>query len=230
MNKKAAAHLEMIIAFMLFASFAFFLLFFIKIPKAEVSSDSVLESIQYSLEDYARTNLTKITLKTESSDSFFIDLSSFNLPSNSKSLVKTPDSSLVPSYFDGPSKKLYIQSTQNFFFVYLSDGLSESSTLSGFGELFLNKYTIGGIEKINLISQSNLLELATSYNTDYLALKQKLKVLSNYEFSLKSDIPGFVIKKEVPTNVNIEAKTNLYKILNPSGEIINKDITIELWQ
>lgn len=227
-NKNGLAHLEIIIAFMLFASFVFFILFFIKIPSYNGNLESSLNLMRYSLEDYSKVNLTKLTLKTNSNSDFSVNLSNLSLSTSVQSVVRTTDLNIVPSYFDNSNKILHIDSNNNFFLIYLSENFTNVA-LSFLPPLPYVNYSIGSVEKIDVLFYGNLLNLKTRYDSGE-NMNPILKIPENLGFAIRSDITGLFLNNNIPQDVAIEAKTNIYKILYSSGDIETKQITFELWK
>jgi hypothetical protein len=199
------------------------MLFFIKLPNNDNNTlDSSFKMMQYSLEDNATIILTKFTLKTDSTSNFSVDLSPLGL-SQGGSIVKSSDLNLVQSYFN--NNILNINSDKNFFFVYFSKDFVDSSIPI----LPSANYSIGGVEKINVLSYNQLLSIKNMYNSGD-NMNTFFKIPENLGFAIKSDIKDFSLNDNIPKDVSIEAMTKVYNILSPSGDLETKQITFELWK
>jgi len=224
-KKKGAAHLEIIIAFTLFISFTFFLLYFIQFPKQNRLAETSLEILQSKFEQDNYINLTRISIKTNSSGCFSV---AFNtIDGNLKSLVRDTDGDILHSKMES-SNIINIDSSKNFFIIYLSSDFLDSSSLSC-DRLLPSNYTIGGIEKSTILSYKRLNSLVADYRDNYLTLKTALGIPQNLEFAIKSNIKGFSLEGTQQKEDIITAKTASYPVLYSDGRIEIKEFTFEIW-
>lgn len=123
--KKGAAHIEIVVSFILFVSFVLFILFYVKPYGDGTLSDSISIGVQNSFEKMTLTNITSIFLYANSSKCFAIPLGLGDLNSS----VSRLDGSFVESYVLGGN--LHISSAGGYFRVVLFPNSLKSSPLIG---------------------------------------------------------------------------------------------------
>ncbi|MBT3398206.1 hypothetical protein HN630_01790 [archaeon] len=229
LNKKGAAHFEMIVSFVLFVGFIFFLLIFIRPYGTTTLSGSVVLTLFDSFEERAHTNLTRIFLKANNvggGGCFYV-----NLPSEmfgyelTKSLVRGVDDNERNSKMVG--EELSIDATDEFYKVAISpdfdnDVLPTCTELMGF--------TLGSVVEQRAISYRRLEEMNALYDSNYEKLKEDLNFPEAFDFSIVSlDLPDIVMQGVVPDTGEIVAQDYVEEVLFENGTMINARFTLKVW-
>jgi len=228
-NKKAAQHLEMIMAFIIFSSFVFFLLYFLPLPKHSSLAESNLLSLENAFENMTQKEIMQLSLKTNSSNCFSINLSEYLLPAGYKSVVKTnknQHSINTQSYLK--NNVININSIDHFFVIYLSDEFSADPD-ANCPLLDTTNYTLGGIEKYKKISLDKLSHFSNDYRTNYESLKQNLGIPSNLEFTIKIKGVEMIMEDLSSASSEVLAETKRYEMIDSFGTIWDIEVTFKIW-
>jgi len=198
-GKKGAAHLEMILAFILFMTFVVFLFVYIQPYKSKGIGDSVLLNLQDGFEKNAETELSIVFLKVDSDD-------------NSEDCFKIPFEGIAESGgsrvfkrtgggVDGVSssfslQKLHVNLKSGFFYVYISDEFEDE----GFScSNNLTKFEIGSILKKKVLSEKKLGEIKNKY------------------------------ERYVPEKVNVFSISYIEDVLSSDGKIKSREFILKTW-
>lgn len=226
MGKKGAAlHIEMVLSFILFVGFIMFVLLYIKPYNQTPLPDSIVTGVHDLFESYVSTNLTTMFLHSNSSGCFSINLANIDL--NSGSVVRNISGQLVPSFLSG--NKINIQSSENFFRIYLSPDLTPSSSISC-ALLPSTNYSIGSSDKTTLISYLKLQQIRQEYENNYNILKQELNVPDRFDFTISANLSSpYELSKPIPQEATVFARGYMHQVLYPDGTIENKEFIIKAW-
>ena len=236
-NKKGAAHIEMITAFVLFFTFVFFLLLILKPYETTSISGAFVSGVHDSFEREVQTNLTQVFLMAditgnvpEVDNCFYVIF-----PQNIFAYDLDMSQSLVTDLAGGPfpseinSGELNIEDITNtqFYKVALSP---EFPSDSASGCVELTDYVLGSIVEREVISYTGLMEMKDQYFNDYEYLKDELRIPSVYDFSILVDgIDNADMETLVPLEGEIIANEYIGEVLYPNGTIVNAGFIIRVW-
>lgn len=233
--KKGALHIEMIISFILFVTFIFFILVYIKPYKQTMLPDSIILGIHDSFEKSASTNLTTIFFKLNPSIAYFdcYSLNMNNIDSGSNSIARLITGGLIGSIFSSNNLK-FAHPPEKYFKVYLSPDLDQDTTpISCSNPALINSqnYTIGSLDKIKIISFKNIESMKENYTAHYNELKKQLGVPANFDFAIYANPSDSDIDMTQPVSEEaaVEAVSYVHKILYPDGNIEIKELIIKVW-
>lgn len=218
-RKKAASHIEIIFAFILFVGFVFFLIYFIQPFRTETLQDAVLVSLKDSFFDSVSSNLTSILVnftenkKADSGEYFPCRLNETIVP-GTKSMNVINISTVRPE----------------FSYLYYSDApdIVELASNLSLAECDKNKnYTMGNINELVVLSDYKLKNISEKYAKNYSGLKQDLGLLPNVDFSVQ--VGSYSMSKVSPEQVDKFVGVYRRMVLYSNGTLINKDFIIRVW-
>ncbi|MCK4650477.1 hypothetical protein KAT36_04580 [Candidatus Pacearchaeota archaeon] len=233
MEKRGAAHFEMIIAFTFFIAFVFFL-FMVLQPQISTSLfDPVVVGIQDNFEKAVSVNLGSIFLMANYSgpkSCFYFDFPSDTFVlnfSDASSLVMDLDGKEVNSSFGGG--RLSINKGEEFFRVQISSEFS-NEVLSGCK--VVDPYGLGSVIEREVVSYSKLVGVRDRYFDDYEMLKRELKVPGIFDFAIVpydlSEIYMLPVDG-IPEGVSVLAQDKVFEVLKEDGNLSNERISFRVW-
>ncbi len=224
-NKRASAHLEMILSFVIFIGFIFFILIFIKPFGESTLVDSVTDGLHDSFIKNSSTELTTLFLKLDEVPSGCIDIS---LPEemmiyDASSSFVSDDGNFVVSQV--VSDGFRIDNVTGDALRVLISPEFESGTLTGCATT--SRYTWGGIVEEGVISNQSLSEMENRYKNDYENLKTELGVPGVLDFGIISEI--VTMERTKPENLDIFSTDYIERVIFSDGQIKNVRFSILIW-
>ncbi len=236
-NKKGAAHFEMIFSFVFFVGFVFFLFIVLKPQDTSTLSGSVIAALYDSFEEDVHTNLSSMFLKanyTGTSECFNVTLPGYIFDYAIKadnSYVTNLDEVDVDSDMEvsGGDGVLKLDKGNVFFRVLVSPEFNDGNI--GDCDNLIN-YNIGSVVERKVVSYKALVNMTVRYRDNYEALRSDLKVPPIFDFAIiaenMSDIrmePQF----GVPDSVEVQAQDYVVEVLRETGEVTNERFTLKIW-
>lgn len=213
-GKRGSSHFEIIVSFVLFTGFTLFLVLSLAPTKQTLLEDSILFGVKNSFFDSATTNVTSV----------LVDISK-TIP------INCGDSSLVTCFSSELSdlgNKIFTRpDSTNFCRYYLLASQEFSTDLVTMPCLNVRNYSLGYIEKQQVLSNATLQEIKEQYYSDYNASKFRFGVPEVVDFAISSD--NFVLTKNVPDDAEVIAGTYRKRVLYGNGSIVNQDFIIRVW-
>ena len=224
--KRSAGHVEMIIAFVLFAVIVTFLLLYIRPYEKTTLADTILSGLENSFKDKVYTNLTSVFLRIESNEALgcvSLSLDGLDLNFNDGIILRDNGGNSVDAKLE--NRRLIISSEKDFFYLSMSPEFSnEGGSCSNALDV---EYSAGGIVKKQLISDRKILDLKDQYDSGYDILKQELGVPATVDFAII--IGNVLMEKNIPEEVEVKAGTFYENVLYSDGIIENKKIILKVW-
>ena len=229
LEKKGAAHLEMIISFLFFIGFVFFLFTVLQPYDMTTLSGSVVAGLYDSFEEKTHTNISNVFLEasyTGASSCFYVQLPESIFEYDiTNSLVKSVSETKIESKFQNGN--LNLGSKEGYYKVSFSPEF-ESGNLEGC-EQVLN-YSVGSLVERRLSSYSSLVSMSDKYTNDYEGLKQDLNVPAAFDFGITcNELPELNMERLIPNRGNVVARDYILEVLKDTGETINARFTIKAW-
>ncbi len=238
MLKKGLSHIEVILAFVLFIS-AVTAMFLIFNPQPQKNSNNQqLNQIMQKFERDATTNFVEFGVKINSinSNNVSILISNYSISGENASSEDYAGNTLQAyAQQQGSSYIVCIQGNPlpNFLYLLLSPDVnqnSESGTCSVAGNE--SNYQIAGANSGTILSEKKILELNSSYYSNYNELKKTIGIPDNEEFSFevvfdnKNSIEG---SNNIPQNVQVSALSNNIEVLRQNGDRQFAKIGVKIW-
>jgi hypothetical protein len=232
-QKKGAAHIEMVAAFILFFTFVLFMILILK-PYDTVSiSGSVVSGMYDQFESMSRTNLTNVFLKANVSAGW-VGETCFKvvLPDNifsyrlSESIVTNLADVRSSSTLNG--NNLNVGSPR---WVYYKVAISPDFNHTEIGPCtLLENYTLGSVLERQIISSKKVLEMKNRYFNDYDNFRRDLGVPEDFDFAItSSDIPELDMMGLSPTVDTVQTNEYLAEVLLTNGTVVNARFLLWTW-
>lgn len=213
-SKKAQAHVEMILATVLFIGFLIFVFIFLRSSlktTQEIPTDSIQRAIlERTQQEVGKLSVVVGTLTgavepcfslTDVNDEYGLDLKSVRDPSNPQRYTVYYGSFLNRETIDCPPGR------QNF--------------------------TLGAYIEEKLIVESNITLFVQEYEDDYTALRQDLGI-DNFAFEFRNLnnelIPELSVRGKIPDNVDIISKDFPVRMINSNAQTSNLILNIKAWR
>jgi len=238
-NKKGAAHIEIIISFVIFIGFLMFLFATLNPIKEIRIDESIFESVKYNIENHLdlKTKISYVSIKLEEtpSDCFIINNIAELENCDVGLIVKNADGIEVGSSFTG---QFNIKNSGDFYTIYCSKEISNTLPCSDGTPV---NYKLGIIKKEDAVSISKLkTEIFDKYKNkdDYETMKQTLGIPARNDFGLRFkdgkdnvvyDGTEFEALKKIPATTKVSSKSYSVKILYPDANIKNVIMNILIW-
>jgi len=239
-QKRGAAHFEMVFAFVFFVGFVFFLFVVLKPQDVSTLSGSVIEAIHDSFEEKVYTNLStmfiRVTNTSRNKVCLQVDLQerifTYNMGGTGSyvtSLAGTNYSSKLMVGSSGSTGELRINNkTENYFKVQVSPEFQNSNI----DNCDLQYYELGNVYERRVISHSALLNMSRDYYSNYDDLKRKLGVPSIFDFAIVFENPALGVDMK-PTSgvpdIDVDARSYVVEVLKKNGELTNEKFVLMVW-
>jgi len=236
-NRRAQAHVEMIISFVLFVGFVVFILIFLNPVNQSKISDAVLDATWNKVSDNLSINYNYISLilKNPPTKCFSISSSPINLLG---ALVTDSSGNLVYSQVvDSSDMKIDNSGGETVYRLYFSDYFNSytkqldncDSLLSNFA---LKEYSFGLSSKKKTILYEKISELNKSYTENYKLLKKSLGVDNEFDFIVYNESRDILF--DVTSNNKIKGTTVLSReipitVMNNKTQQIKIIFNIRVW-
>jgi hypothetical protein len=232
LDKRGAAHFEMIMAFLFFMGFVFFLFLTVKPYDTNILSGAVISELYDTFQEKAHTNLTSVFLKANNSevvaDCFYIEL-----PNNlfvyglTQSIVTNLAGSERDSEIES-SSKLNIDGDDVFYKVAISPDFEEEN-LSSCEEV--SNYYLGNLLDRKVVSHETLKTMFNRYHGgEYDALRVELGVPGTLDFAIVSeDIPDIDMQGVIPDSGDVLTRSYVTEVLYKNGTTVNAKFTLKVW-
>jgi len=243
-NKRAAAHFEMIFAFVFFTGFVFFLFMVLQPQDTSTLSGSVIAALYDNFEEEVFTNLSSMFLKANytndnvedgdaDEDCFIIELPgrlfTYAIKSDESYVTDLAgtdvNSNLVAPAGDG---ELSINDDNVFFRVSVSPEFDDEGTT---GCEVLEDYELGSILERRVVSKTFLNNMASDYTSDYEELRTRLRVPPIFDFAIVADNMSISMmpSRGIPESVEVMSREYVVEVLYPDGRLINERFNLMLW-
>jgi hypothetical protein len=205
-NKKAASHVEIIFAFVIFVGFVFFLLYFIQPAKTDTLQEATLISLKNNFFEMSSVNLTTVLV---------------NFSANGNNPCRL-SSSFVPNTTD--MGVISISTSKNgFYYLYYSN----APNMPTMANCPNGNYSLGNINNLFVTSDSKLVDIENKYKTDYESLKSELGLIAGVDFSVLSE--NYSLDKKTPDQTKVIAGSYRKQVFYANGTLINKDFIVKVW-
>lgn len=225
MKKRGAAHVGIVLSFIIFITFLIFIYSILIQPAiSQNSKQSVLENLKIKLTEEISKELILTTINIVDKPENCIRLTNFinDIGINSELIVKNKLNNKQTSYVLGNDLEISRSNVGDTLFkIYYSE---EFSGLSNIGENPCDSttYTKGLIRTNKYVFESSFISLINEYNADYDLVKDKLKVPSGSDFGF-----GFTYGNGTSINAIKNVTTNIYALEIPT-QYVNKESDILL--
>ena len=217
-NKKGSSHFEIIISFILFVGFTLFLVLSLTPTKQDLLEESILFGVKNAFFDNATTNVTSVLIdikKTQGNGNL--------CPQNKACYPEEIGNSENKIFKEEKECVYYISASQEFPEDLVSDKCKDNENKKN--------YSLGYIEKQQVISNNTLQIFKKEYYSDYNASKTRFGVPDVVDFAVDFDASDDVIDmtKTVPDGAPVIAGVYRKKVLYGNGSIINQDFIVKVW-
>lgn len=212
-EKDGFAHLEIILAFTIFVSFTIFLLAVLSPTKKSLLEESILFNVKNSF-------FENITVEVRSS---LIDTRV------SGSCPPEKAGPCVPTEFDigkGIFARQVNSSNNCSYYIFNSEEFPDNPGYGSCNNQNKN-YSIGHIERLDVVSNNSLKELEGEYYNDYDKAKERFGVPPTVDFAIISD--NYSLERTIPDEVEVISGVYRERVLYGNGSMINQDFIIKIW-
>ena len=226
-NKGGLSHIEVIISFVIFLGFISFAFYFFspfesgRTLKASLaySFDEIVENVSVSLESYSVSlnNCGDTTISIEN-------------PSPISGNVKIIDinGDILGGIRDG--NNFCIGTPQDFVTILISEVFPDSSGTCV--DITNPCSNISSSENMKILSERKIEELKENYELDYETIKENFNLPGRIDFGFSiifNDAQKIVAEKEIPENLEVDAKKKRIEIIRENGDIEFADLIVEVW-
>lgn len=234
-KKGAAAHMEIILSFVIFLVFVVFVLVFFNPLKKYPALTTNLDTTESIILDVVSINLTTVSLNLNMSAAIPAaatpgDCFSLVLPLPNKIIAKDENLNAVNARNNDPLIDFEF-SGQKFYKIYSSNELVEDIPVGACSLLPASDYSLG-VQKIEKkISYSKLAKFNDDYTNDYEQLKMDLNLTNEFNVAVKIGSEYlFKAEKYKPKSIEIMAKDVPIEILDENASIIYGIMNIQVWE
>lgn len=231
MNKRGAGHIEIILAFLLFAAAVFFALYFFSPSNTSRLVDS---SLGYAMQEVLKNSTIELktyTVKVEANSANSISINFSSVPEGMNVAVKDYAGNPIGSMRQ--NNQIYLQGPfigEKLLKITFGEDINNSAVISS-SSFDSESYQIASTNSEDVISEKRIISLKEAYNVDYLGLKKKFNLPGriNFGFSLEfSNLDKITVEKET-NNQEVNSDNKEIKVLRLSGEIVPATLYVKIW-
>jgi len=215
MAKKGSAHFEIIISFILFVGFTLFLVLSLEPTKQDLLEESILYGVADTFFADIKTNVTSVLIFVNSSGgstcSALNDISPC-MP------AEISNSTPISSVKQNKLCTYYLYSSNEFPSISLSSCISQNK-----------QYSLGYIERQEVLSNKTLNLRKTEYYNNYNASKTRFGVPAVVDFAVIIDGTNFNMTRTIPDEAQVISGIYRKSVIYANGSIINRDFIIKVW-
>lgn len=236
MEKRGIGHIEFILSFILFITFAIFAIAIFNPIKTSKLTDSALPYATSEIIKNTSVDLTIYSVKINLADTppgqNVIALEILNIPSDYNVRVEDYNGNILPSKKEGSI--VYIDfDNQNFVLIKLSKDLEPYAPApSETPAVNTAYYEIASSSVEKIISEKRLLALNKSYYESYELIKNNLKIPAQLNFAFLarfSEQESIISRKDMPDSVEVFSYLKRTEILRSNGGSSFADFGVNIW-
>ncbi len=231
--KRGSSHIEIILAFILFAGFIGFSLYFFSPTNTRRLVDTNLIYAFDEIRKNASVDVDFYSIKINSDtpptpDKIKIDLG--NIEENKKSYVEDIDGGKLDSYKAGQYVNID-RRDRGFVYLLLSEDIAPDEAIDG---IFNSKYyTIASSNTKYILSEKRMEDLNKTYYSDYLNLKKErfnLPDRVNFGDELKFNDGTFIkMEKQIPEGLDVYSNSKRIEVIRKNNKIEFADLVVKVW-
>ncbi len=210
--KKAQAHLEIMMALLLFIGAIIALFVFINPFLQPATKISLVDGVKEIMTNNLSSEIGKL------------------------SIVITGDPSLEPCYdfdIDEYGDKFVEYAGQLIFTIYFSDSLLETNALHYRKNCHKDMYELASYSDGEMVIYEKIKDLKLNYENDYAGLKKSLGVSNDFSFSFmylnRSVIDELSVVKETPVGLERNSRDIPIRVFDNTGKINEFIMNIRAW-
>ncbi|MFH0831379.1 MAG: hypothetical protein V1886_00720 [archaeon] len=237
-SKKGVSHIEMVVSFMLFASFVFFLLFFLNPVRNQDISDVLLDAVQNSLQSNATIQLIEMPLNIKAGfENCFTIPNPFDTSNRANILAKDSNGRVSKTALDSGSLKIEKgASGQSYYYLYYGSVIFTIPELQmiSCNVLNISNYKYAASRVYEVLYLPKLEGVARAYSSDYTKLRGSFNFPLSYDFS--AEIIDSATKQKIismstskPEKVEVNARELPAEIMRENGEVFQATINMQVW-
>lgn len=209
--KKSQAHIEVILATILFIGFLLFILIFMR-SSYKITEEIPIDKVNFAVMEKINENVGKLSVVLAKTTDSCFDLSYLekDYGTNFRSIVDTSNSKRITIYYGSffeSNKKVCEETKKNF--------------------------KVGAYIEEKIILDKNIEKLVNLYNSDYSKLKQDLGI-DNFAFEFRdkdnNKIQKFSVDGKIPENAEVKSKILPVRVINSKAEISELILNIKAWK
>jgi len=236
-SKKGAGHFEMIISFVFFVGFVSFMLFTVApYDDSERLVGPVMEGFYDAFVENVSTDLTTMFLWADSTGlpgpcfEFEISGEVFDYLEYGVAFDSAGAASRATAEISGENVVIKVNEhgfldTYTILFSSSVPGGPLSCTL-----LASDKYSVGNVEQRMVLLNSSLFAMEAEYETNYEALREKMKIPFIYDFSItNTNFPELNMERNIPSDVDVYVEEYKIDILYWNGAVSPSTFILKIW-
>ncbi len=229
-KKVGASHIEMILAFVLFAGVIGFALYFLNPVNPDRLTDVTMDYIYREVSKNVSVGVESFSVRVIDASP---DVIAMNLSSDGNLGVRAEDVNGNKLNAKNDGDYIHIDNDSlnddDFVFVKLSedlvgDSLDDGSYNPSFYEIASSNYE-------EVFSEKRMLELNDSYYTRYSDLKDDFNIPDRIDFGFELIFNDSSInaEKKIPLSLEVFSESKRVEVLRQTGEIVFADFVVKLW-
>lgn len=233
MNKRGAANVEVVLAFVLFITVMGFAIYFFNPVKSSGKGET---ASTYALDDIiknASVKMTEYSVVLNPNSPIAIRISNQNAGYGAYAENYAGNKLGLNRTIDGSGDIIYINPMgNNFTTIRISEDISPGYVHIPPASSGPGLYKIASVSSEEILSEKRILQLKQSYYGDYKTLKSSLGVFSNNDFSFSlvfGDGDKIEAGSEIPGALNVFVHEKSIRVLRTDGRIKFGTLIVKIW-
>jgi len=235
-NKKGMSHVEIVLSFVIFIGFLIFIFSIFNPFRVSDEKEIYLNIIERGIKEQTNVEFKFLSLSLNQSLGEACFYFEYNL---SNVVVKNESYDFVAAFSEksGNKRRIYINGTGSFFYIFSCEEFNESNFSSQHCKKLKQKdYTLGLLRRYDVTSYSKLENLTKKYDLNYEGIKGEIGLPSSKDFSfsvrdtnLSSRKPILTVNKTISKQVGILTRDVPIQLLYSNGTLKYAILNIQVW-
>ncbi len=247
-EKRGASHIEIILAFILFAGFIVFALYFFSPRDTDRFVETNIDYVNREVMKYANSDVDEISVKIDSSKVGFgktrvilsgvakIDGEDIDLAKNVGTVDSNGEVLASNRRKNNEDDICVVWQSKEIMTLRFSNGIDNDGSNYCQGAQAItdnNGYEVVFVKNRMILSENGMLALKDEYYNNYLSLKKdefNLPDRVNFAVNLTfGDSDEIVMEQAIPDNLEVFVNTRRVEVLRGEGNIVFADLVIKVW-
>lgn len=231
-QKRGFSHVDVILAFAIFAGAMLFLLFFVNRQGDSSDIQSSLEANLAKVAGNVSSELESDSVKVLIQPASGVMAVSISGDSDRGVRVENLSGDKVPAVYENNVAYFKPGNGGSFFIIHLSKDIDRENSFSERPSVDTSLYQLGATSLSELMSEKQIINLQANYQNSYNTLKEELNIPLNKDFSIAVSLSNKkieMLKEPNSVNTNIFSLTKRIEVLRSNGRIEFADFRMTLW-
>ncbi len=232
-KRRGLGHVEAILSFVIFIGFIVFAFVFFSPFESNRTLKSTSDYAWREVSDFSSVDLEIYSVYVAYDNApALIAIAVVSAPAGWNATVEDSSENVVPSYTDLNGVVHFQRPVNNFVRIKFGPDFANGSGSAGF-LIPIQNYSISSSDAKKAVSERKLLELNSTYYSDYIGLKRQFNLPNRVYFGFSAtflDGTKILASREIPENAEVLSKSERVAVVRtPSGIVEYAELRVFVW-